>query len=172
MSREQLSRVCCRVAAVVLSAALAVVGLPGLALEAAVPGSVSGRALNAAGRPIANGEVEIFQAVAGRPVGSTLHATTTDRAGAWAFDAVVAGDYVVRLTTGRQSAGVPVSLDAGMSVDGVTLIAPSAFALQEPGAAAAAQGQSPPAVNWWALGTLVGGLAAAAVGVTVLRDAS
>lgn len=88
-----------------------------------VPGSVSGQALDAGGRPLAHVGVELVEAVGARPFGRVVRATATDAAGAWAFARVPPGDYVARITLGRQTAGVAVSV-RGVA-EHVRIVAPS-----------------------------------------------
>ena len=153
-------------------AALLVASVPGYA---AVPGSVSGYALTAAGQPLANAAVEIFEAVGGRPAGAALQTAATGPGGVWTFSRLAPGNYVVRLTAGRQFVGVPVALDADDSVSGLRLVAPSmaaaggAFQAQAGAAAAAAGG----GVNA-ALLAVAGIVAAAAAtsAVLIVQDAS
>lgn len=94
--------------------------------NAAVPvrGTVSGQALDAGGRPLAYVRVELVEAVGAQPVGGVLQAVATDAQGAWAFGRVPDGDYVVRIATSGQAAGVAVSVTAG-AVGPVRIIAPS-----------------------------------------------
>ena len=161
-----------RTLAAVAVAGVVVVGVPGYA---AVPGSVSGYALTVAGQPLANVAVEIFEAAGGRPAGAALQAARTGPGGAWTFYRLAPGDYVVRLTAGRQFIGLPVALDAGGSVSGVRLVAPSMAA-----AGGAAQGQIGAAAGAGAGGVttavVVAGAVVAAASVAsvtmVVQDAS
>ena len=152
-----------------LAGALLATGVPMAQVQAAVAGEVSGHAVDAIGRPLANADVEIFEAAGGQPVGRSLHAARTDRGGAWAFQRMAPGDYVVRLTAGRQQIGVPVSLGPEESIAGLTIVAPAAAALQ---AEPAATPGSPLAGDIMAIGIAAAVAAGAAVTSFVLRDAS
>ena len=106
--------------------------------------SVLGEAIDATGRPLARARVELLHALAGRPVGAPMVATATDTDGRWSFDAVEAGEYVVRLLVNGQRTGVPVVVESGDRLDGVRIVAPTAAAsrleLRQEGEAAAAAG--------------------------------
>ncbi len=167
-SRKWFTRLFAIVTAGVLAAPMA-------SLQAVVAGSVSGYVLNAAGRPLANLEVELFEAAGGQPVGRRLYAATTSLRGAWAFSGVAPGDYVVRLSVGRQQIGAPVSFERGQGVEGVTLVAPSTAALQTEaaGAAAAAASGGSTAAYVAAVVAAVAGAAVATLATDrIIKDAS
>ncbi len=158
-----------------LAAAGTLVGLVAVGAPASLPantsGSIAGHALDAGGRPLANIPVEIFEAAGIRPVGRAVRATVTDLRGAWSFGQMSAGDYVVRVTRGPQVAGVPVSVVAAESLDGVLIVAPSVFSpyMQATAGVAAAAGGLSAAET----ATIVAVGVAASVGtVVVLRDES
>ena len=132
------------------------VAVPGASSWGAVPapGSVSGQALDAAGRPLAHVRVELLEAIGARPVGRVVRATATDAAGAWAFGRVPPGDYVARVGLGGQTAGVAVSVRG--AAEHVRIVAPSI-------AGRAMQGTG---ATGGVLGTLGGG--STAVGVVVV----
>ena len=109
---------------VALTAGVAVVlcappGAPARALE-----TVSGQALDAGGRPLANVRVELVEDVRPRSLGPALRATVTGVQGAWAFGRVSPGRYVARVALGGHTAGVPVRVGPG-PVDHVLIVAPS-----------------------------------------------
>jgi hypothetical protein len=98
-------------------------GAPPGALARAV-GTVSGQALDAGGRPLANVRVELVEAVAARPTGRVVKMTVTGVQGAWAFRRVSPGEYVVRMAVGGHTAGAPVTV--GGTVPGhMLIVAPS-----------------------------------------------
>jgi iron complex outermembrane receptor protein len=80
-------------------------------------GSLSGRALDSAGRPLANVSVEL--------AGPAVRSTRTDDAGAFSFDALPVGRYTLSVTTplGRAEAAVEVVEGEAASRD-VTLGVP------------------------------------------------
>ena len=82
-----------KVVASVLVLGLMSFGAPvGLLAQAAQQASISGEALDAGGRPLANIRVDLLEAAAGQPVGGVLQTTTTTSEGAWTFTSVEPGD--------------------------------------------------------------------------------
>ena len=129
--------------ATVAAALVAVVsGASPLLAESA--GWVSGHAIDAANRPLPNLRVELLKAFRGQPVGVPQQAQVTDGRGAWTFNGVPVGDYVVRMVYHDRATGVPVSVTAGSETPSVLLVAPSllppAQLSQGQGGAAAAAG--------------------------------
>ena len=120
----------------VLAAAALIAGLSASPLLAEIAGSVSGRAVDATGRPLANLRVELVEAFRGHPVGVPVQASLTDRRGAWSFSGVSAGQYVVRMVQRQRMTGVAVSVADASEVVDVSLVAPSL-----PPAAVRLQGQ-------------------------------
>ena len=115
----------------------------GATLRAESAGLVSGRVVNAVGRPLAGLRVELIEALRGRPVGVALRVNLTDARGAWSFGDVPAGGYVVRMVDGERITGVPVHVSEASVVAGVTIVAPSLAAprpLRQSQTAAAAAG--------------------------------
>lgn len=110
---------------VVVAAALvaAVSGVSPLLAKSA--GWVSGHAVDAVGHPLPNLRVELLKAFRGQPRGVPLRAHVTDGRGAWSFDGVAAGDYVVRMVYDDRSASVPVSVTEASGTLGVLIVAPS-----------------------------------------------
>ena len=160
-------------------AATLVVVLSGASpLLAGSAGWVSGHALDAGGRPLASLTVELVEAWRGAPVGAPLRAKVTDGRGAWSFDSVPAGDYVVRVVVRDQAAGVPVSVTEASGVRGVLIVTPSLPPTERPSqaqgaaAAAAAAGGGGTAAVVAAIGSLLVTAVAAAVSVQVVRDES
>ena len=146
-------------------------------LLAGSAGWVSGHALDAGGRPLASLTVELVEAWRGAPVGAPLRAKVTDGRGAWSFDSVPAGDYVVRVVVRDQAAGVPVSVTEASGVRGVLIVTPSLPPTERPSqaqgvAAAAAAGGGGAAATVAAIGIALVTAAAAAVSIQYLRDES
>lgn len=144
-------------------------------LLAANAGWVSGYAVDAAARPLPNLRVELVEAVRGQPVGVPLQAKLTDGLGAWSFNAVPAGDYVVRMVDGDWTAGVPVSVAESSGATGVLIVAPSLppserFS-QGQGVGAAAAGAGGLSTAAVAIATVAAVAATVAV-VVVVQDAS
>ena len=147
-------------------------------LLAGSAGWVSGRTLDAGGRPLARLTVELVEARRGEPVGAPLQALVTDARGAWSFGSVAAGEYVVRVVTRGQTAGVPVSVTEASGVAGVVIVTPSlpspAFPSQAaPDAGAAAGGGGAGGVAAFIGSALMLGAASAAiVNIHVVQDKS
>lgn len=83
-------------------------------------GLVSGRAVDASGRGVANQRVELVQNTL---VVSTV---TTDVMGDWSFAGVAPGDYVVRMNIKGHIAGVRVSVASGQMLTGTLIVVPTA----------------------------------------------
>lgn len=110
----------------ILVAATLVTALSGAApLLAATAGPVSGRALDAGGRPLAGARIELVQAIESRPVGVPARVQRTDAQGAWSFRSVPAGEYVVRMSHHDRTTGVPVSVSDTTGAPGLVIVAPS-----------------------------------------------
>ena len=157
----------------VIAAAL-VATLSGMSpLFAESAGWVSGHAVDAAARPLPNLRVELVETLRGQPVGVPLQAKLTDGRGAWTFNGVSAGDYVVRMVYQDRTTGVPVNVAEGSGATGVLIVAPSLPAperlSQGQGAGAVAGTGGFPALA--VAGTLVAAASAAMV-VMVQRDKS
>ncbi|GMV22941.1 MAG: hypothetical protein AMXMBFR57_28900 [Acidimicrobiia bacterium] len=117
-----------RAIAMVLIAASAVLGAPMVALAQTTRQmpvervtTVSGRTVDAAGRPVAGRRVELVQ---GRLV---LQTTMTDAKGAFTFAKVTLGDYVLRVVTNGTPAGIKASV-ATTPYTGATIVLPSSAA--------------------------------------------
>lgn len=82
-----------RIAAVALVLAIALYGLPPLALAAPQSGAIAGVAQASGGAPFANHTARLRSVQTGDVVAST----TTDAAGAFEFAAVAPGSYVVEI---------------------------------------------------------------------------
>ena len=165
----------------VLISATLVAALSGATpLLAATAGPVSGHALDAGGRALAGVRIELVRATQDRPVGLPARVQRTDAQGAWSFRSVPAGEYVVRMTHGDRSTGVPVSVSDGTGARGVVIVAPSLPSLERFSQAQAAAGAAAAAGGGTSAGAIVAGVlfaTAAAVAVTsidviVQRDES
>ena len=160
----------------VLVAFLAIAGPCGGApsLLAETGGSISGRAVDAVGRPLPNLRVELLPEFQGRPTGVPVSADLTDGRGAWSFSGVSAGQYVVRMVQGRQATGVAVSVADASGVADVMIVAPSLPSLESLRQVRPGAGEEPSDVAAWMLG-LSGATVAALSAINLLgflRDAS
>ena len=108
----------------VLTTACAVAALCAVPGVSAAAETVSGRALDAGGRPLANVRVELMEGDRAQFPGVIMQVTSTGMQGAWAFGPVPPGRYVVRIATGGRTTGVPVTVD-GRPVSNVVIVAPS-----------------------------------------------
>lgn len=151
---------------------LIVAGIPLTTLRAAGPSSIAGHVHVGARRGIADVRVELLEAVSGRPVGTPLLVTTTDSRGAWAFNGLAPGDYVLRVVECGYMSGLPVTLSSGETTAALILDLPVA-ALLCAGAAAAPQANEDEGDdrNWFLI-MLGPALAGAAAGFAYLLDAS
>lgn len=83
-------------------------------------GTVSGRATDAAGRPITHERVElVFEGV-------IIDTTDTGRRGTWEFANVKPGDYLVRVRESCQLVGRRVTVAPGQRLNNVEIVMPSA----------------------------------------------
>ena len=163
-----------------LASAALVLTLSGASsLFAATAGPVSGRALDAGGRPLAGVRIELVQAIQSRPVGVPALVQRTDAQGAWSFRAVPAGEYVVRMSHHERTTGVPVSVADGTGAPGVVIVAPSLPPSERPeqaqgvaGAAVAAGGASTAAMVANVLVVTAIAAAVTNINVVVTRDES
>lgn len=158
-------------------AAALVAALSGAApLLAATAGPVTGRALDAVGRPLAGVRIELVHAVENRSVGVPARVQRTDARGAWSFRGVAAGEYVVQMSHHGRTTGVPVAVADSTGAPGVLIVAPSlphsersSRAQVAAGAAAAGAGGISTAVI---VGAAVVAAAAVVTAVVVLSDES
>lgn len=114
-----------RLIAVALVAVTASLGTPaGVLAQSLSPewGTVSGEALDAAGRALVNQRVELVQA------GEVVQATATGSRGQWTFAHVAPGEYIVRMLVNGQVAGMRLSVAPGQTVANALIVAPSAAA--------------------------------------------
>ena len=141
--------------AAILVFGLTVMGAPvSLMAQGVQQGSVSGEALDAGGRPLANIRVELFEAINRQPLGVALQTTLTGSQGDWTFTHVDPGEYVVQIVVNGHIAGIPVSVGAGTMLGGVLIVAPSAA--------------TPDPIAGAALATLIAAIAGAALVTTVV----
>ncbi|MGE0447676.1 MAG: carboxypeptidase-like regulatory domain-containing protein [Vicinamibacterales bacterium] len=121
-----------RVLALTLALALAIAGMTMFSSAQAQTslGSVAGRAVNAAGRALPGQRVDLMRGA------QVVNVATTNTQGDWAFQNVVAGDYVVRTSINGRIAGTRVSVAAGQSVTGTMIVAPTAAVSPQFGALA------------------------------------
>ena len=99
-------------------------------------GSLTGRAVDVAGRAVAGQRVELLRGT------EVVDVVTTTAGGDWTFPAVVAGDYVVRMTINNTIAGVRVTVLPGQAIAGNLLVAPAATAAPQFGILAGGLGGS------------------------------
>lgn len=90
------------------------------ALLAQSAGSISGEAVDAGGRGVAQQRVELVQN------GVVLQTTMTVAGGAFSFASVAPGDYVVRVMINNTPAGIRVSVAPGHGTTNATIVTPSA----------------------------------------------
>ena len=95
-------------------------------------GSITGRAVNAAGGAVTNQRVDLVRG------GQVVNVATTDRSGTWSFANVAAGEYTVRTSVNGKLAGVRVTVAEGASVTASTLVVPTAAIAPQFGALAGA----------------------------------
>ncbi|MEQ1761131.1 MAG: carboxypeptidase-like regulatory domain-containing protein [Vicinamibacterales bacterium] len=91
-------------------------------------GSITGRAVNAAGGAVSNQRVDLVRG------GQVINVATTNAQGGWSFGNVAAGDYVVRTSVNGKLAGVRVSVAEGASVSATTIVVPTAAVAPQFGA--------------------------------------
>lgn len=127
------------VLALILGVALAVT-----ADAASLAGSISGRAVNAAGGAVANQRVDLVRG------GQVVSVATTSTQGTWSFGNVAPGEYVVRTSMNGKLAGVRVTVADGAAVAAPTIVVPTAAV----------------APQFGALGSLIGSTLAASASVT------
>ncbi|HXH24189.1 MAG TPA: carboxypeptidase-like regulatory domain-containing protein [Vicinamibacterales bacterium] len=112
-----------RLTAVTLAIATIFLGIPSTsAAQQAQAASISGQAVDAAGRALALQRVELVR------TGEVVQTTTTNTRGEWSFTGVQPGAYIVRLTINGQVAGVRVEVTAGQALTNTVIVAPSAAA--------------------------------------------
>lgn len=95
-------------------------------------GSITGRAVNAAGGAVANQRVDLVRG------GQVVNVAITDRSGAWTFPNVAAGEYTVRTSVNGKIAGVRVMVADGAAVTAPALVVPTAAVAPQFGALAGA----------------------------------
>lgn len=100
------------------------------AQASALGGSITGRAVNAAGGGVANQRVDLVRG------GHVVNVATTDARGAWGFVNVAAGEYIVRTSVNGRLAGVRVVVAEGASVTATTIVVPTAAVAPQFGALA------------------------------------
>src|SRR5262245_18956482 len=105
-----------------LFALVGLIGAPVLSAGPATTGTVSGKAVDAAGRIVAGQRIDL---VSNSIVVRTM-VTTND--GQWMFADVPAGDYVVRTSVQGRVAGVRVTVRAGVAAAGSMIVTPAASA--------------------------------------------
>ncbi len=106
------------------------VGLSLSAQASSLVGSITGRAVNAAGGAVSNQRVDLVRG------GQVINVATTNAQGGWSFANVAAGDYVVRTSVNGKLAGVRVSVAEGASVSATTIVVPTAAVAPQFGALA------------------------------------
>ena len=126
---------------------------PGLSARSL--GTVSGQALDAGGRPLANVRMELVEGGRTRSLGRVVQETLTGVQGGWTFGRVPRGEYVVRMGLGGHTTGVQVEVGE-RPLGPVVVVAPSIATRSMQGGVAAAG----------ILGALGGG--SAAVGAAVV----
>ena len=146
-------------------------------LLAATAGPVSGRAVDAGGRPLAGVRIELVRATGSRSAGLPAQVQQTDARGTWSFRSVPAGEYVVRMSHDDRTTGVPVAVVDNTGVPGVVIVAPSLSLLERPpqvtaGAGTAAAASANDAGLTTALILLAGSTATLMVVSRVVRDES
>ena len=160
----------------ILTVATLVAALSGASpLLAETAGRISGHVLDAGGRPLAHLPVQLLESSRGEPAGVPVRTSVTDGGGAWSFDAVPVGEYVVRVMDRGRTTGLPVSITDASGASGLVIVAPSlpssARAPQAQGAAAAAGAGAGVSTAAIVVGA-VAAAAAAAVVVVVTSDES
>lgn len=90
-----------------------------MSAEPAALGSISGRAIDAAGRAVAGQRMDLMKG------GQVLAASITDTRGSWSFANVNPGEYVVRTNINGATAGTRVTVGTGQSVAGTLIVVPT-----------------------------------------------
>jgi hypothetical protein len=93
-------------------------------------GSISGRAIDAAGRGVAGQRVDLMRG------GQAIGRSVTDTRGSWSFTGVDAGEYVVRTSVNGTIAGMRVTVGTGQAVAGTTIVVPTSAVSPQFGALA------------------------------------
>lgn len=99
-------------------------------------GSITGRAVNAAGGGVANQRMDLVRG------GQVVNVVTTDSQGAWRFANVAAGEYTVRTSVNGKLAGVRVMVAEGATVKATTIVVPTASVAPQFGALAGLVGSA------------------------------
>ena len=111
-----------RAFALALIAAMVGVGVPTtiLAQDQFSVGSISGLAIDAAGRSVAGQQIELLQGT------QVVSVSKTSAKGEWSFRDVKAGDYVVRVNVNGKLSGVRVSIIGGRVMAGTVIVVSTA----------------------------------------------
>lgn len=153
-----------------IAAATAIVLAFGMPLasyaEPATTASLSGKAVDVAGRAVAGQRVELLRGT------QVVSVATTTIGGDWMFLSVAPGSYVVRTTVNGKVSGVRVTVRAGQVLAGNMIVLPAAAAAPQVGLVAGMLGGASSAVVTAAAAALATATAATQDVVTLEPDAA